>query len=77
MIGMCEGLIYGHKAGLPLETVIQAVGSGAAGSWSINNYGPRILKRNFQPGFFVEHFVKDLEIALDEARQMNLSLPGE
>lgn len=76
MIGVVEGLLYGYKAGLDLETVITAVGSGAAGSWSINNYGPRMIKRNFDPGFFVEHFVKDLEIALDEARKMQLCLPG-
>lgn len=76
MIGVVEGLLYGYKAGLNLETTIAAVGSGAAGSWSINNYGPRILKRNFDPGFFVEHFVKDLEVALDECRRMNLCLPG-
>ena len=76
MIGVVEGLLYGYKAGLDLETVIAAVGAGAAGSWSINNYGPRMLKRDFHPGFFVDHFVKDLEIALEESRQMNLSLPG-
>ena len=76
MIGVVEGLLYGYKAGLDLETVIKAVGSGAAGSWSINNYGPRILKRDFTPGFYVEHFVKDLEIALDESRRMGLCMPG-
>ncbi|KAL6075016.1 putative 3-hydroxyisobutyrate dehydrogenase [Balamuthia mandrillaris] len=76
MIGMCEGLIYGHKAGLDLNTVIKAVGSGAAGSWSINNLGPRIVQRNFDPGFFVDHFLKDMGIALEEAAKMNLSLPG-
>lgn len=76
MIGVVEGLLYGYKAGLDLNDVIKAVGAGAAGSWSINNYGPRMIKRNFDPGFFVNHFIKDLEIALDEARRMNLSLPG-
>lgn len=76
MIGMVEGLLYGYKAGLDLESVITAVGGGAAGSWSINNLGPRIVKRNFDPGFFVEHFVKDMGIALAEAKRMNLSLPG-
>ncbi len=58
MIGVCEGLIYAHRAGLDLNTAIAAVGSGAAGSWSINNLGPRIVARNFDPGFFVEHFLK-------------------
>jgi 3-hydroxyisobutyrate dehydrogenase len=76
MIGVCEALLYGHKAGLDLKTVLQSVGGGAAGSWSLNNLGPRILDRNFEPGFFVEHFIKDMGIALDEARRMNLSLPG-
>ncbi len=52
------------------------VGGGAAGSWSLNNYGPRMLKRDFNPGFFVEHFVKDLEIALEESKRMELELPG-
>ena len=52
------------------------MGAGAAGSWSINNLGPRMIKRNFDPGFFVEHFIKDMGIALDEAKRMNLSLPG-
>jgi len=76
MIGMVEGLIYGHKAGLDLDTVIKAVGGGAAGSWSINNLGPRIIRRNFEPGFLVEHFIKDMGIALAEAKKMRLSLPG-
>lgn len=73
---MCEGLLYGYKAGLNLDEVIAAVGAGAAGSWSINNLGPRMIKRNFDPGFFVDHFIKDMGIALDEAKRMNLSLPG-
>jgi 3-hydroxyisobutyrate dehydrogenase len=76
MIGVVESLLYGFKAGLNLDEVISAIGSGAAGCWSINNLGPRIIKRNFDPGFFVEHFVKDMGIALDEARRMNLALPG-
>ncbi len=76
MIGVCEALLYGHKAGLNLERVLESVSSGAAGSWSLSNYAPRMLKGNFDPGFFVEHFIKDLGIALAEARRMNLSLPG-
>jgi 3-hydroxyisobutyrate dehydrogenase len=62
MIGVCEGLIYAHRAGLDLSTAIAAVGSGAAGSWSINNLGPRIVARNFDPGFFVEHFLKGMNL---------------
>jgi len=76
MIGVCEALLYAHRAGLDLPTVLQSVGSGAAGSWSLSNLGPRIIDNNFDPGFFVEHFIKDMGIALDEAKRMNLSLPG-
>ncbi|HXU69464.1 MAG TPA: NAD(P)-dependent oxidoreductase [Polyangia bacterium] len=76
MIGVCEALLYAHRAGLDAERVLQSVASGAAGSWSLSNYGPRILAGNFEPGFFVEHFIKDMGIALDEARRMKLSLPG-
>ena len=76
MIGVCEALLYGYKAGLDLKTVLQSVGAGGAASWSLNNLGPRIIDRNFEPGFFVEHFIKDMGIALDEAKRMGLSLPG-
>jgi 3-hydroxyisobutyrate dehydrogenase len=76
MIGVCEGLLYAFRAGLDLERVLQSVGSGAAGSWSLTNLAPRIVKGNFDPGFLVEHFIKDMGIALDEAARMNLSLPG-
>jgi len=76
MIGVCEGLLYGHKAGLDLETVMQSVASGAAGSWSLSNLGTRIIANNFDPGFFVEHFIKDMGIALDESKRMGLSMPG-
>ena len=76
MIGVCEGLLYAYKAGLNLQTVMQSITPGAAGSWSLSNLGPRIIQNNFDPGFFVEHFVKDMGIALAEASRMNLSLPG-
>ena len=76
MIGVCEALLYGYKAGLDLETVMQSVSSGAAGSWSLSNLGPRIIDNNFDPGFFVEHFIKDMGIVLEESRRMGLSLPG-
>jgi 3-hydroxyisobutyrate dehydrogenase len=76
MVGVCEGLLYAYKAGLDLETVMESVGSGAAGSWSLANYGPRMIGNNFDPGFFVEHFIKDMGIALAEANRMDLSLPG-
>ena len=76
MIGVCEALLYGYKAGLDLETVMKSVSSGAAGSWSLANYGPRMMAGNFAPGFYVEHFIKDMGVALAEAKRMNLSLPG-
>lgn len=76
MVSLCEAMVYGHRAGLDLETVLQSVGSGAAGSWSLTNLGPRIIANNFDPGFFVEHFVKDLGIALAESKRMGLSMPG-
>jgi 3-hydroxyisobutyrate dehydrogenase len=76
MIGVCEALLYAYRAGLDLDTVLRSVEPGAAGSWSLTNYAPRMLKGDFEPGFVVEHFVKDMGIALAEARRMNLSLPG-
>ncbi len=76
MIGVCESLLYGYKAGLDLEKVLQSVSTGAASSWSLVNYAPRILQGNFAPGFFVEHFLKDMAIILAESRRMNLIMPG-
>lgn len=76
MIGVCEALLYAYRAGLDLETVVRSVGSGAAGSWSLANLAPRIIANDFEPGFYVEHFVKDMGIALDEANRMRLALPG-
>ncbi|MDZ4781536.1 MAG: NAD(P)-dependent oxidoreductase [Planctomycetia bacterium] len=76
MIGVCEALLYAHRAGLDLNTVLQSVGPGAAGSWSLANYGPRMINGDFKPGFYVEHFIKDMGIALAEARRMDLALPG-
>ena len=76
MIGVCEALLYASKAGLDLPTVLQSVASGAAGSWSLSNLAPRMIEGDFDPGFFVEHFIKDMRIALDEAARMNLALPG-
>lgn len=76
MMGMCEGLLYAKKAKLNPATVLASVGGGAAASWSLANLYPRILKGDFGPGFYVEHFVKDLQIALGEAKRMKLTLPG-
>lgn len=76
MISMCEALLYAQRAGLDVGRVVRTIEQGAAGSWSLSNYGPRILNGDFKPGFKVNHFVKDLGIALAEARKMSLSLPG-
>ena len=76
MIGVCESLLYGYKAGLNLETLLHSISGGAAACWTLENLAPRILKRDFDPGFFVEHFVKDMGIVLQEAERMNLVLPG-
>jgi 3-hydroxyisobutyrate dehydrogenase len=76
MVGVCEALVYGAKAGLDLEVMLSTISKGAAKCWSLDNLAPRVLKRDFDPGFFVEHFIKDMGIALAEAKQMNLSLPG-
>jgi 3-hydroxyisobutyrate dehydrogenase len=76
MIGACEALVYASKQGLDMQQVIDIVGKGAGGSWSISNLGPRIVKGDYEPGFFVEHFIKDMGIALEESAAVGLSLPG-
>ena len=76
MIGVCEALLYAYRTGLDLERVLESVSGGAAGSWSLTNYAPRMLSGDFAPGFVVDHFVKDMGIALAEARRARLSLPG-
>lgn len=76
MIGIGEALLYAQEAGLDLDKALAAVSGGAAGSWSLSNYGPRMLRGDFGPGFFVDHFVKDMRIALDEAQAMSVSVPG-
>ena len=76
MIGVCESLLYASKQGLDKQQVIDIIGKGAASSWLINNLGPRIVQGNYDPGFFVEHFIKDMGIALEESAAIGLSLPG-
>jgi 3-hydroxyisobutyrate dehydrogenase len=76
LIGVCEGLIYGVKAGLDLDTMLESITKGAAGCWSLDVLAPKIVKDDFSPGFSVDNFVKDLTIALEEAEVMKLSLPG-
>lgn len=76
MIGVCESMAYGLKAGLTMEEVLRSITAGAAGSWSLSNLAPRMLKGNLEPGFYIKHIIKDMKIALDEAERMNLQLPG-
>jgi 3-hydroxyisobutyrate dehydrogenase len=76
MVGICEALLYAYKAGLDLEKVLQSVGGGGASSWSLLNLAPRMLQGNFAPGFFIEHFLKDLGIVLAESKRMKLMMPG-
>ena len=76
MIGLCEALLYAQQAGLDLQTVFTSVSSGAAGSQALSGYGPRMLRGDFAAGFYVDHFVKDMGLALAEARRMRLALPG-
>lgn len=76
MIGIAEAMVYARKAGLDPEVVLQSISSGAAGGWSLSNLAPRMLKGDFEPGFYIKHFIKDLKIALDSATELNLELPG-
>jgi 3-hydroxyisobutyrate dehydrogenase len=76
MIGVCESLVYAYRAGLNPESMLQSIRSGAAGCWTLENLAPRVLKGNFEPGFIVEHFIKDMGIALAEAQRMGLAMPG-
>ncbi len=76
MMGVCEALAYAKQAGLNPETVLKSIETGAAGSWSLSNLAPRVIAGNFEPGFYVKHFIKDMKIALDAAEEMGLKLPG-
>lgn len=76
MVGLIEGMVYAHKAGLDVGLYIDAISTGAAGSKSLDLYGKRILKRDFEAGFYVNHFVKDLGICLKECEKMGIALPG-
>ena len=76
MIGVCEALLYAKNAGLDCEALVAAIRPGAAGCWTLDNLAPRILQDDFAPGFMVEHFIKDLSIALNEIKRMEVQLPG-
>ncbi|MGG0656832.1 NAD(P)-dependent oxidoreductase [Rummeliibacillus pycnus] len=76
MIGVCEAIAYGKKAGLDINTVLESISTGAAGSWSLSNLAPRMVRDDKEPGFYIKHFLKDIRIALEEAKLMELKLPG-
>ena len=76
MVGVCESMLYGYKAGLDLNRMLESIRGGAADCWTLDKLAPKILQRNFDPGFFVEHFIKDMGIALEESKRMGLVLPG-
>ncbi|MDO8916100.1 MAG: NAD(P)-dependent oxidoreductase [Coriobacteriia bacterium] len=76
MLGVCEALAYAEGAGLDPALVLSSIGAGSAGSWSLANYAPRMLSGDFAPGFYVKHFIKDMRIALDSARELGIDLPG-
>lgn len=76
MVGVCESLLYGHKAGLDLQQMLESIRGGAAACWTLDNLAPKIMQRDFNPGFSVEHFVKDMGIAIEEGKRMGLTLPG-
>jgi 3-hydroxyisobutyrate dehydrogenase len=76
LIAVCEALLYATRAGLDVESVLASISGGAASSWALTNLAPRIVAGDFAPGFFVDHFVKDMAIVLDEAARLQLALPG-
>lgn len=76
MLAVCESIAFARRAGLNPAQVLKSIESGAAGSWGLSNLGPRILREDWSPGFFVKHFVKDMRLALEAARELEVSLPG-
>lgn len=76
MIGVCEAIAYAESSGLDPANVLKSISTGAAGSWSLSNLAPRMLADDFEPGFFVKHFIKDMGIALEESGNMDLQTPG-
>ncbi|MBS5517013.1 MAG: NAD(P)-dependent oxidoreductase [Clostridiales bacterium] len=73
--GVCEAMTYAKKVGLDLQTMLDSISQGAAGSWQMSNMAPRMLKGDFDPGFFIKHYIKDMNIAIEEAGQVGLKMP--
>lgn len=76
IVGTCETLTYARKAGLDMKKIVDLVGSGSGGNWQLNNMGNRIINDDFNPGFYIKHFIKDMGIALEECKNMGITLPG-
>ncbi len=76
MIGVSEALVYAAKCGLDVEAMVNTIRPGAAGCWTLDNLAPRVIRGDFEPGFMIEHFIKDMGLALEEAERMELCLPG-
>jgi 3-hydroxyisobutyrate dehydrogenase len=76
MLGVCEAMAYADKSGLDPHTVLESIGAGAAGSWTLSNLAPKMIEGDFDPGFYVKHFIKDMGIAAASAEKMDLDLPG-
>ncbi|MYL39104.1 NAD(P)-dependent oxidoreductase [Halobacillus litoralis] len=76
MMGVTEAILYAEKAGLDPKTVLKSIEFGAAGSWSLSNLGPRMIDGNFDPGFYVKHFIKDMQIAIESAEKLDIPVPG-
>ena len=76
MAGVSEALVYGARAGLDMEKMVATISKGAAGCWTLDNLAPRVLRKDYDPGFMVDHFIKDMRIALEEADSMDLALPS-
>lgn len=76
MISVAESYKFAQKAGLNLKLFLETISTGSAGSFSMSSYSPRILEKDFKPGFFVHHFIKDMKLALIECEKLNIKLPG-
>jgi 3-hydroxyisobutyrate dehydrogenase len=76
MMGVCESIRYAEKAGLDPATVLKSIEAGAAGSWSLSNLAPRMIKQDFDPGFYIKHFIKDMTIALESSKDIGLAAEG-
>lgn len=73
--GVCEAITYARAAGLDVQTMLDSISQGAAGSWQMDNMAPRMLKGDYDPGFFIKHYIKDMKIALEESDARKLTLP--